>query len=200
MPTAYKDQRYRKERARILADSPLCVHCRERIATEADHQPPLSMHMHEAGSDCCVLVPSCAQCGRRQGGVLRDAQRARAVIVADPVAVPDELVEPAGFGVESDVWDVPWLEALRDVPPNATWPRLMTVPHPLAVGSLGVEACEFALVRRGRPWRWWQQLVATRLLEVDADGLLLWEVALLTVARQVGKTWWLADVCGWRQE
>jgi hypothetical protein len=192
----YGTARYLRERAALLADDPICVHCRRRPATEGDHQPPLSMHVHSDGGDCCVLVPSCGPCAREQGGLIRTSAPMMAVALPEVV----ELEEPPGFDADHEVWDVPWLDSLRDVPDNATWPRLMTVPHPRAVGSLGSVAADFALERRGRPWRWWQRLYVTRLLEVDEDGLLVWETSLLTVARQVGKTWLVADVCGWRQE
>ena len=43
-------------------------------------------------------------------------------------------------------------------------------------------------------------MAAVRLLEVDALGELVWETLLLTLARQVGKTWWLRDICDWRLE
>jgi phage terminase large subunit-like protein len=43
-------------------------------------------------------------------------------------------------------------------------------------------------------------LYATRLLEVDAAGALVWETSLLTLARQLGKTWFLHDICSWRLE
>jgi hypothetical protein len=65
---------------------------------------------------------------------------------------------------------------------------------------LGVEVAGWAWERRGQPWRWWQRLAACRLFEVDEAGELVWRVLLLTVARQVGKTWWLRDVCDWRLE
>ena len=110
------------------------------------------------------------------------------------------MVEPAGFGPRDPVWDRPWLSGLRRVPADATWPRLMTVPHPRAVDSLGAEVARWVRRRRGRKWRWWQRLYATRLLEVDEVGELVWETSLLTVGRQVGKTWLLADLCGWRLE
>ena len=74
----------------------------------------------------------------------------------------------------------------------------MTVPHVRAVGSLGPEFCRWAELRSGRPLRWWQRLVAVRLLEVDADGRLVWEAALVSTARQVGKSWLLRELCLWR--
>jgi hypothetical protein len=193
MGKAHKTYRYQRTRAAMLAETPMCSHCSRRTATEADHQPPLSLHDHEEGTGCCVLIPSCGPCARAQGARLAgltDASKVETVTVE----------EPEGFPVESSVWDVPWLEELRDLPANATWPRLMTVPHPRAVASLGPEVGRWAEERRGRPWRWWQSLAAARLFEVDADGRLCWELALLTLARQLGKTWWLGDICGWRTE
>jgi hypothetical protein len=74
----------------------------------------------------------------------------------------------------------------------------MTVPHPRAAGSLGPEFIRFAEGREGRALRWWQKLVATRLLETDAAGRLVWDAALLTVARQVGKSWLLREIALWR--
>jgi hypothetical protein len=36
------------------------------------------------------------------------------------------------------------------------------------------------------------------MLEVDADGRLVWETAVVSTARQVGKSWWLRELCLWR--
>jgi hypothetical protein len=185
---------YDRARRELLAPGRICVHCRTRPATRSDHQPPLSLHRHVPGSGCCVLVPSCYECERLQAGLLGGPQ------AAVPTVEVVEVVEPEGFGPRDPVWDVPWLSGLRRVPADATWPRLMTVPHPRAVGSLGAEAARWARRRRGRKWRWWQRLYATRLLEVDDQGELIWEASLLSVARQVGKTWVLADLCDWRFE
>jgi hypothetical protein len=188
---------YPKERKRLLAGKPLCVHCleqgRKRPATEGDHQPPLALHTHVDGSDCCVLVPSCGPCQREQAGLLAMARR------PNPVSAPAPVFdgEPAGFDVADAVWDRVWLEELRDVPAEAVWPRLMTVPHPDAVGSLGDEFVAWAQAR-GTSLRWFQRLIATRLLEVDADGHLVWGWLLLTVARQVGKSLLLRELCLWR--
>src|SRR5262245_32336481 len=56
-----------------------------------------------------------------------------------PLAPLPELPEREGLEPSDERWRVPWLKGLRRVPRDATWPRLMTVPHPLAVGSLGAE-------------------------------------------------------------
>jgi hypothetical protein len=184
----YNQRAYRRARAALLEQRPPCAYCGAE-ATEADHQPPLSLHDHAPGSDCCVLVPSCGRCGRSQGASLRNSGAA-------PRARPVEVAEPAP--IELERFEVPWLEDLLDVPPEATWPRLMTIPHPRAVGSHGTLVEAWSLERRGRPLRWWQRLYARRLLEHDDAGALCWDVALLTVARQVGKTYALGDLCGWR--
>ncbi len=107
-------------------------------------------------------------------------------------------LERDGLRQDDPRFRVPWLRGLRTVPPDATWPRLMTVPHPSAVGSLGAEFIRFAETRTGVPLRWWQRLVATRLLEVDADDRLVWETAVLSMARQLGKSWLFRELCLWR--
>ena len=40
--------------------------------------------------------------------------------------------------------------------------------------------------------------MATRLLEVDATGELVWETVVWTMARQLGKSWLLRELCLWR--
>src|SRR5262245_18946268 len=117
MPDPAYEWAYQVERRKLLADHPLCVHCQEREATRADHQPPLSMHEHIPGTGCCILVPSCQPCEIRQAVLLQRPH------YRPP---PEALPEPVGYGAEDPIWDVPWLADLRDVPENATWPRLMT--------------------------------------------------------------------------
>jgi hypothetical protein len=46
--------------------------------------------------------------------------------------------------------------------------------------------------------RWWQRVVAFRLLEHDAGGRLVWRNALVTMARQVGKSWLVRALVLWR--
>jgi hypothetical protein len=66
------------------------------------------------------------------------------------------------------------------------------------VGSWGAELCEFAEGFDGRPLRWWQRLVAARLLEYDDEQQLVWLAALLSTSRQVGKSWLLRNLAMWR--
>jgi hypothetical protein len=74
----------------------------------------------------------------------------------------------------------------------------MTVPHPDATGSLGRVFIGWAEEREGRRLRWWQRLVATRLLEHDGDDRLVWDALILSMARQLGKSWLLRELLLWR--
>jgi hypothetical protein len=100
---------------------------------------------------------------------------------------------------EAACWNVPWLAPLRDVPGNATWPRLMLPPGAGAAGSYGADAVGWARDTWGLDLRWWQQLALARLLEHDSAGMLLWPEALVSTARQVGKSILLRALAGWRQ-
>src|SRR4029077_11504423 len=71
---------------------------------------------------------------------------------------------------------------------------------PRAVGSLGAVFAGWVWEREGKPLGWWQELVATRLLENDEGDSLVWETAVLSTARQVGKSWFLRELCLWRIE
>lgn len=137
-------------------------------------------------------MPSCVPCQRRQGGMLRWRLDR---LEADE---PGEVVEPIGFDVLDPVWDVAWLDELREVPADATWPRFMTAPHPDAVGSYGGEVVEWARWQLGVRLRWWQRLVLVRLCEHDAAGVLVWRTLILTLARQLGKSWLMRVLFLWR--
>ena len=81
--------------------------------------------------------------------------------VADDIEPDPTTPEPT-----SADWDAcPWLAPLLDVPAEATWPRLMSPPHPDAVGSYGAEAVAWIADVRGVTLRWWQTLAVYRLLE-----------------------------------
>ena len=195
----YGTQRYKRERSAVLAGNPVCVHCHVRPAVEADHQPPLSCHHHQVGSGCCRLVPSCFRCGRKQGALLVNGYRPRQRVTATAITRDEARpVELAGFDVDDPVWDVEWLEDLRDVPRDAVWPRLMSAPHPSARGSYGADVAAYAATRSGKGLRWWQQLWMARLLEHDAEGRLVWDEAAVSLARQLGKSWGLRELIWWR--
>src|SRR5437763_36219 len=60
-----------------------------------------------------------------------------------------EQAERGGLAADDARWDVPWLADLRPAPVDATWPRLMTVPHARATGSLGPVFVAWARARTG---------------------------------------------------
>jgi len=106
---------------------------------------------------------------------------------------------PAGWDERDVTWDAcGWLDELRNVPDGGSWPRLMSGPHPEAVGSYGAEAIAWLAAETGLRLRWWQQLALVRQLEHDGDGSLVWLEVLATTARQVGKSVWLRGGSLWR--
>jgi hypothetical protein len=187
---------YERARKRLLGrPCALRLVCDGAPATSADHVPPLSRHRHVEGSGCCHLQPACTPCQNRQLADLTNETRRGRATVADDLT---EWVEPEGIPAGDPIWRVPWLVDLLELPDDAVWPRFMSVPHPAAVGSLGPEFEEWCRARRGLSLRWWQRLVVRRLLEVDADGVLVWDTMILTLARQLGKTWLFRELLFWR--
>lgn len=188
---------------RSFGSEPICNRCGEVIygPVDVDHEVPLVLGgTHEDG-----LRPAHVHCNRSHGAKLKMAMvrhgRSGAVRLAkEAVESLRGITEPTrGLGgPKSPVWDVPWLSELRRVPEEGTWPRLMSAPHPRAVDSLGRYFVSYSETRSGRSLRWWQKLVATRLLEIDDRGDLCWEQIIVSVARQCGKSWLLRELCLWR--
>jgi hypothetical protein len=162
-------------------------------ATELDHVPPLALHPHVEGSGCCEERPACGDCQRRQGAELGWNRNAEKVPLGEAVPEPDDSPGPG-----HPMWDVPWLDDLREVPADATWPRFMTAPHPDTVGSYGADALGWLVGEASIELRWFQRLALMRQLEHDADGELVWLILLLTTARQVGKSVLLRAGATWR--
>jgi hypothetical protein len=89
------------------------------------------------------------------------------------------------------------------MPASATWPRLMTGPHPRAVGSYGPAAMRWAMrhrmhAGRVRSSRWWQRLALGRALEHDETGALVWRTVIVSGPRQIGKSVFERVGCSWR--
>src|SRR6185436_12526833 len=167
----------------VLAGGVACARCGDPIQPGERWDPG-----HVDGDRSRYSGPEHERCNRATSG--------RELFARQLVA--DVEVERAGLDARDERWRVPWLKGLRRVPKDAVWPRLMTVPHPSAVGSLGPDFIRWAEAREGRPLRWWQKLVATRLLEHDSDKRLVWETMVLSMARQLGKSWLLRELLLWR--
>src|SRR4029077_19219670 len=195
MPATPYSSSYKRKLAGLLSGPAVpCTHCRRRQAVTLDHYPPLGMHAHRPDTDCCRLLPSCSECNSRGGQMVANGTWRPNAVLAALEAEP----ERQGLDAGDRRWRVDWLAELVDVPADGGWARLMTVPHRRATGSLGAEFAAWSEAREGRGLRWWQRLVAARLLETDRDGRLVWETATLSTARQVGKSWLLRELCLWR--
>lgn len=94
--------------------------------------------------------------------------------------------------------DAPWLRHLAEVPENAAPPLAMSGPHPRAVGSYGAEFTAWMASEYRVKLRWWQELAATRQLEHDEDGVLVWREIVETGPRRIGKSVRLRGVACWR--
>jgi hypothetical protein len=96
------------------------------------------------------------------------------------------------------VRETPWLAHLADIPEDASPPLAMSGPHPRAVGSYGAEFVEWMRKEHRVTLRWWQELAATRQLEHDEDGFLVWREIVETGPRRIGKSVRLRGVATWR--
>lgn len=84
-------------------------------------------------------------------------------------------------------------------PPGSFAPARLETPIPANVaGSLAGEALPVMEARLGRPLRFWQRYAATRMLEVDGDGRLVWPFVLDSTPRQSGKSWLIREISLWR--
>jgi hypothetical protein len=76
----------------------------------------------------------------------------------------------------------------------------MSGVNPRAFGSYGADLTAFVLKRHHLALRWWQQFALARILEHDVDGELVWDEALFSTARQVGKSTAIRALCLYRTE
>lgn len=181
-----------------LEPNPTCCRCGLAITgrIEVDHLTPYAVT--GAHVDLAPAHPLCNASAGGHVGVAR--RRQRAVERPDdrtprPITISSATAPSAP--PEAAIWDVFWMSDLRSPPPDATWPRWMSAPHPNATTSLG-PVFEKWVTRQGRQLRWWQRLAARRILEQDADGNLCWPEVVLTVSRQSGKSVLLRELLAWR--
>ena len=196
------DATYRKHRATILRDQPLCHWCKRRPATEADHLIPWSAG---GANELENLVPSCKPCNARRGANYKAARDRRANTSPGqhkPRNKPKQNTNTKTF-----------FDTGTQLPPRPSFslserketskkgkghdlPRLETiVPEP--AGTYGPEVAEWASRIMGIELMPWQRRVLDQQLAFGADGQFLNHVSLVSVARQNGKTAALKALVGW---
>jgi hypothetical protein len=216
MSDAHANQEWKTLSASVLAqaraDDAPCYRCGGQIdyAAAPNHpNGPTADHITPLGVGGALLTdqiaPAHRRCnsshGARLGNVLRSG---RAPAPEPPTAMPVEAVgDDGGPGQPRPEFDVPWLEGIFPIPDTGTWPRLISLPHPRAVGTYGWEVIERSERRRdsdpmvpkkAKRLRWWQKLVILRMYEHDQEGLLVWSNVVLSTSRQVGKSVLLREV------
>lgn len=209
--------------ARGRQDDAPCVRCGRPIDYSAHHNSrnaPTADHLEPIALGGQVMTDQVAVahrgCNSRHGARMGNAMRAAGVKSRAPEASPQvrptlhvateeedydggPLVAVAGE-IPAVFLDCPWMQGLFPVPEDATWPRLMSDPHPEAVGTMGWGVIKRIEKRReedmltpkkAKKLRWWQRLVIVRLYEykiVDGEMVFCWEQAILSTSRQVGKS------------
>jgi hypothetical protein len=93
---------------------------------------------------------------------------------------------------------VGWLADIADKPRDAAWPRAISAPHPLAVGTYGTEVEAEAREHLHLDLRWWQRLAVRMQLQHDAEGRLLIREAYESTPRRAGKSVRLRAGALWR--
>lgn len=136
--------------------------------------------------------------GAKIGNFLRRPPRSEPALAKPTKLVGDDGGPLVAVGeIPSTFIDAGWLTGLLPVPEDATWPRVMSPPHPQAVGTLGWMVIERVERRRRsdpmvpprqKTLRWWQKLLIVRMYEVDEQGVLVWKNIVLSTSRQVGKS------------
>lgn len=194
MPKRTSDPKYLRARKAILAGNPMCHWCGRREATEADH---LIEHDQGGTDSTDNLVPSCKPCNSRRGNAYRqrkerDAKRdflgnalppnspMRPSFSTDPnrpelAKIGRDQVEPAPTG--------------RDAPRLET-PRLGGMDYGQAVAEWAAKYLRVNLFP-------WQVRALSGQLQHGANGELLFREALISTARQNGKSVALQGLIGW---
>lgn len=195
MPTRTSNTAYRRARTELLREKPVCHWCKKRPATEADH-----LLEHDAGGsdDIANLVPACKTCNGRRGARYGNAKR---TAKKQQRQQPRRKTDPVRLDAKADRPRRPSISVSpkrsKDSSHNRhDLPRLETIV-PDAVGSYGPAVTEWASTHLGVQLMPWQQHVLRQQLSYDADGRWCNRTALMSTARQQGKSVCIAATIGW---
>lgn len=72
-----RDPDYRAAKIALKATPTRCAYCGRYDATTLDHVPPLALHDHRRGAQCCRYVPACTACNCGAGGAIARARAAQ---------------------------------------------------------------------------------------------------------------------------
>lgn len=206
----YNNKTYRDNRAQILASGPQCVYCKTRKATTVDHV----VEIDRGGTHSLDnLVPACQRCNSSKGASYVNA-KTKAGVKARQAAVnaseqargskPTVLGAPAvDPGPSSSVnlpkrtkakpanpKVVPIVRDSLDIPPRLETPKRGEMTH-------GPEVARWAKKHMGIDLMPWQIHALNGQLEYETPGYPSARLALVSVARQCGKSTALQALLGW---
>jgi hypothetical protein len=205
MPKRTSDPTYLRNRASILAGSPLCHWCGNNPATEADH---LIEHDRGGTDDLDNLVPSCRPCNARRGQAYLTRRnqltrlRREQAVTQNGTEIgffhdPSRPRAPAGRisfrKGEGDQVSTSSSDQNELALTGREQPRLESAW--VGGDSFGGQVAGWAATHL-MPLMPWQVHAVTGMLEHDG-GRLLRREALVSTARQQGKSVLLTSMIGW---
>jgi len=194
MPKRTSDPKYLRARAAILAGNPMCHWCQRREATEAYH---LIEHDQGGTDSTDNLVPSCKPCNSRRGNQYRQRKERDAKGVFYENKLPPNSPMRPSF---SDNPEQPELaridhDHLEVAPTGRDEPRLESahlggIHFGDAVAAWASKYLQVNLFP-------WQVRALAGQLQCDESGNLVFREALISTARQNGKSVALQALIGW---
>jgi hypothetical protein len=204
MPKRTSDPQYRKNRAELLQNNPECALCGKPGADTADHIIP-----YDAGGsdDLDNLRPAHRACNSRAGAAyvnrkraIQSQQRNRAVNNKPPEnlflkteSLPPTFSSEKSLNSHDSVQDSliqPDTSVVGQVEPRLVTPTI-------GYESFGPSIAEFSAQTLGRELFDWQKLALDRSWQHDDDLNFVHSKALISCARQNGKTTMNAAIVGW---
>lgn len=191
-----RTNRWKQVRLQVLQGDPTCVWCKQRPATEADHVIP--WEQCENPYDLDNLVPACKPCNGRRGADQLAKQNAAkrharaGVFLAGPTPTPP----PSRSLIPKNALKGPErVEVVADGDGSRhDRPRLVSATW--GAESFGPCVASWAERNLGKTLFPWQIEALTGQLE-HVDGKLCHREALVSTARQNGKTVALSALAGW---